>query len=90
LLIFLPAVLGLAVLALSMPRHHRDLLAKPPSRIMERALRMIGWAFMAVSFAIAIAIEGMTIGAVLWIGLLTVAAQLVALMLTYRDRWRRI
>lgn len=88
LVIFLPALLGLGLLALSMPRHCRDLFLKPSSRIMEQAFRVTGWSLMTASLAIAIGINGYAIGPVLWVGLLTVATQFVALMLTYRDKWR--
>lgn len=87
LLAFIPAALGLAMLALSMPKHYRDLHGKLPARTIQWGLRVTGWVFMILSLAVAIMFEGAAIGAVLWIGLLTVAAQLVALMLTYKDRW---
>lgn len=90
LLAFIPAVLGLSLLALSMSRHHRDLLGKQPSRITTLVLRLAGWMSVAISLVAAIVIEGAVTGTVLWIGILTVAAQVVALLLTYRDRWCRI
>lgn len=55
---------------------------------MERAFRPTGWLLMTLSLAIAIGFEDYAIGPVIWTGLLTVAAQLVALTLTYRDTCR--
>ncbi|WP_405053514.1 DUF3325 domain-containing protein [Sphingobium sp. WCS2017Hpa-17] len=90
LLAFGPAVLGTFLLALSMSKHYRDLLGRPPSGTMPLVFRMAGWTLIVTSLGVAIVIEGSAVGAVLWIGLLMVAAQLVALMLTCRDRWRAI
>ncbi|WP_313440174.1 DUF3325 domain-containing protein [Novosphingobium sp.] len=87
LFVFLSAVSGFACLALSMARHYRDLFGKALSRPVERAFRLSGWSLIAVSFAIATASQGPAIGPVLWLGLLTPAAQVVVFMLTYRDRW---
>ncbi len=86
---FIPLALGLSMLALSMPRHHREILEKSPSRCIERALRMAGWLSLVMALAVAIAFEGLAIGPVLWVGLLTIAAQCLALALAYRGKGRR-
>jgi len=76
---------GFAALACSMTKHHRDLFGKGPSQERERALRLAGWMLLTLSVTPAIVQSGMSIGIVLWFGILTVAAVLVALLLTYRS-----
>ncbi|WP_048939640.1 DUF3325 domain-containing protein [Sphingobium yanoikuyae] len=90
LLPFIPAVLGMSLLALSMPKHYHDQVGKQPSGVTPLAFRIAGWLLTVISLASAIAIQGRAIGPILWLGLLTVAAQVVALILTCRVRWRQI
>jgi hypothetical protein len=80
---------GFAALALSMPKHHRDLFAKNYRLLWEVALRSVGWALLAASLAPAIIGQGVSIGIVLWIGSATVAAIGVAMLLAYRNLWWR-
>lgn len=77
------ATAGLAAIALSMHKHHRDLFGRPPSRPRGLALAGAGWIILALSFWACIVASGWAIGPVLWIGLLTVAAIIVVLVLTY-------
>lgn len=78
------AVAGFGSLALSMHKHHRDLFGAPPSRARAVAFRAIGWPLLAGSIAPCVAISGLSVGIVLWFGLLTIAALVVALLLTYQ------
>lgn len=77
------ATAGFAGLALSMHKHHRDLFGKPPSRPRALAFAGAGWTLLALSFGASIVASGWAIGTVFWIGILTVAAFVVVLALTY-------
>lgn len=80
---------GLAALALSLDRHHRDafLVRVPAARA--RTLRIVGWAGIVLSFAAAVTLEGWNFGPVQWFGALTGAALLVVAFLSYRPGWLR-
>ena len=80
---------GLVALALSMPKHHRDLFGKAPPRMRSLALRVGSWAALAASFATAIADQGVSVGIVLWLGMVTITALAVAMLLTYHSLWWR-
>lgn len=77
------ATTAFAAIALSMHKHHRDLSGKPPSRLRAWAFTAAGWTLLALSFGACIVASGWAMGSVLWIGLLTVAALVVVLALTY-------
>ena len=77
------ATAGFAAIALSMHKHHRDLFGRPPSRPRALAFAGAGWALLALSFWVCIVVSGWAIGPVLWIGLLTLAALVIVLALTY-------
>lgn len=79
---------GLAALALSMHKHHRDLLGTAPRRGRVLLLRGAGWALLGLSAAACIAGQGVSVGIVFWFGTLTVAALAVAAALTWRTRRR--
>ncbi len=89
ILALLLAVVGFVLLALSLPKHHRDLLGTMPSRTVERAFRASGWLLLGTSLLTCIATSGVSIGLVLWTAVLTVAAIAVVLLITYQDLWRR-
>ncbi|MCG8559813.1 MAG: DUF3325 domain-containing protein [Hyphomicrobiales bacterium] len=80
------ATAGFGMLALSMQKHHRDLFGAPPSQWHALALHSIGWVLLGLSFAACILDSGWAIGPVLWLGILTVAALVSALTLTYGPR----
>lgn len=88
-LIFLLAMAGFAAIALSMGKHHRDILGVTPGRASARSLRATGWLALSASLALSIRAEGLSIGIVQWTAFLTVAALTVALLLTYKDKWWR-
>ncbi|MBY8822800.1 DUF3325 domain-containing protein [Sphingomonas colocasiae] len=83
------ALSGFALLALSLAKHHRDLIGGMPSRTAERRLRTGGWLLLSVSLTSCIAADGLSIGLVLWSGTLTIAALAVVAMITYQELWRR-
>ena len=76
-------IAGFAALALSMHKHHRDVFGTAPTRGRTLALQGAGWLLLTASVWPCVAHSGWSIGLVLWIGLLTVAALTVALLLTY-------
>ena len=55
----------------------------PPSRARALALHASGWILLGLSFAACVLASSWTMGPVLWLGLLTVAALATALTLTY-------
>lgn len=73
-----------ATLALSMPKHHRDLFGNAPTRSRELGLRGSGWILLTASVIPAIIDHGISVGIVLWFGVITVSALAVAMLLTYR------
>lgn len=77
---------GFAALCLAMPRHHQALLGGPLSSRRRRTLRAVGWLVLALSGAASVKAWGPAYGVIGWLGLLTPAAALVLLTLTY---WRR-
>lgn len=77
---------GFGSLALSMHKHHRDQFGTPPPRGRAIAFQTVGWTLLAASIAPCVAGSGWSIGLVLWVGLLPVAALVVALTLTYAPK----
>ena len=77
---------GFAALALSMDRHYRDLSGRPPARLRKLALSVAGWSLLCASLVATVAGQGVSIGLTLWFGIITLAALLVALSLTYARR----
>lgn len=80
-------IVGFAALALSMPRHYRDILGRVPKSRVERAMRWAGWSLLGAGLSAAVASSGLAFGIILWAGLVTVAALFVAIMLAYREIW---
>lgn len=81
------AYAGFAALCLAMERHHGEVFGTrriPPRRSI--ALRLSGWALLAVSFPTCIADWGWAFGSVAWCGVLTAAALPIVLLLPYRPR----
>jgi uncharacterized membrane protein len=82
-LAFLTACAGFAGLAMAMPKHYREVFrSEPTSRVM-LACRACGWLLLVASFWLSVAGPKASVGAVFWVGILTAAALLVALVLTY-------
>jgi hypothetical protein len=80
------AVAAFGSLALSMHKHHCNLFGAPPSHARAVAFRAIGWTLLAGSITPCVAASGWSVGTVLWFGLLTIAALVVALLLAYQRR----
>lgn len=90
-LLLAASCLGFACLALSLPRHWRDVSGKAAlSRRAVIGLRACGYFALAVSLAFALLRDGPSFGGVLWILALAVAAATVAFTLTWRLEWLRV
>ncbi len=75
---------AMAAVSLSMERHQQQVFGKPVSRPV--ALRLGGWALLAVALVPAIGAWGTSVGIVAWLGMLTFAALGLGLQLTYAPR----
>ncbi|MPS70094.1 MAG: DUF3325 domain-containing protein [Novosphingobium sp.] len=75
-----------AVLAMSPPRHHRDVLGTTPAPRRERSLKGLGWALLSLSPVPLTIGTGISIGIAFWFGTTTLAALLIAIILAYRPR----
>lgn len=84
---FVLACAGFATLALAMERHHRQVSQRPAAWWWRLLLRTFGWFVLAASLAACIAYSGWSIGVVQWFGLLSGAALVVSLVLSYRPHW---
>jgi|GEM_PF-3732519 len=88
LVILMLACAGFAGLALAMDRPHRQVL-QHASSAPRWAPRLGGIAGLALSFAACVADAGWATGAILWLGVLTAGAVIVACLLTWRAHWLR-
>lgn len=79
--------LGFALLALSLPRHWRDVTGAVPASPRRCALqRVVGYAALVLAFALVVMRDGAAFGSVLAILLLTAVATAVALTLSWRPK----
>lgn len=77
---------GLTALCLSMDRHHRDLLGRPPSPRLRQLLQVVGWSLLALSLWAAVAAAGWGLGVVEWCAVLMLSGLWLVLLLPYRPR----
>lgn len=84
--IFLLSLSGFILLLLAMARHQQDWLGRKLSPVISRALRLSGFAALALSFAVAGVDFGWGYGSVAWFGWLTMAAALVVALNVNRER----
>lgn len=80
------AFAGFAGLSLSMDRHHRQVWRRTPARRASVLYRALGIALIGGALGAAAAAWGLSVGIVAWLGLLTVAALAVALLLAFAPR----
>lgn len=90
LMIAVPALLGFALLLLAMARHQQDWLRRKLAPRTGRLLRWSGFASLALAFIVAGLGLGWAYGAVAWFGWLSVAAVLVLIAQTNRERIMRL
>lgn len=77
------AFAGFTGLCLSMDRHHRQVWRRPPARPTALLYRTLGFSLIAAALWPATAAWGLAVGIVAWLGMLTVAALAVSLLLTF-------
>lgn len=83
-LAFIAAVLGFTALALAMSRHHKQVCRREPSHRRQWLLRAAGCTLLLASLLLCQAQAGWASGLVWWTGLLTLAAPVVTLLLSFR------
>jgi hypothetical protein len=85
------AYIGLAWLALALPRHWRDATGRPESPVRARAaLRAAGATALVASFAMGIARDGWAFGSLVWVTVIAATAIGVAFTGAWRPRWLRV
>jgi hypothetical protein len=77
---------GFTALCLAMERHHRQTLRTVPTAPIVVALRTGGCALLALALAACVASFPGSLGFVVWLGVLTVAAAPLAFALPYAPR----
>jgi uncharacterized protein DUF3325 len=90
ILVFLLSFGGLFTLCLAMPKHHQAMLGQAslprnPSLLM-LLLKILGWVFLGLSFAMAIDIAGWSFGPVQWVGFLSMGGLTLIFVLSYAPR----
>jgi hypothetical protein len=86
ILISASALAGFGALCLSMERHARQVFGSPPGPVHRLAAAILGWSLLLCSLAWAIRQYDTSIGITVWLGVLTLAAAAVALLLAYASR----
>jgi hypothetical protein len=86
---FALAYAGMTGLSLAMDRHWRQLRAAAygPAVGERRLARFLGWILLAGSAWLAVIGHGVAAGAVLWLGVLSVAGLVLVMLLSYAPRW---
>lgn len=79
-------LVAFAALALSLPRHHRDVLGTMPSARRQQNLRIVGWCFLIASALPLVSGAGGAIGLTSWFGAASLSGLMVMVLLTYRPR----
>lgn len=77
---------GFACLAMAMKRYSLDMLGHVLTLGMQRAVRVAGLVFLVVSLALCVHRWGGSVGAAVWLGLLTAGALGLGLQLAYKPR----
>ena len=82
------AYAGFAALALAMDRHYADAFGRgeSPSPGLRRGMQMAGSLGLVLSLAMLVADSGWAFGILYWLGVLTLAALTLALLLAYVPR----
>jgi len=82
------AYAGFAALALAMDRHYADAFGRgeSPSPRLRRVMQTVGSIGLCLSLAMLVAHSGWALGTLYWLGVLTLAALTLALLLAYVPR----
>ncbi len=81
-LAFVSIIAGMAALAIGMAQHHRQVFGRPPGALGRAAWRGAGWLLLALAMAPCWLGWGVSMGSVLWTGLLAGGVLVVAFALT--------
>lgn len=89
LLSFVITYIGFVMLALAMNRHYSQLQPKQKKPSIRKTVifRLIGLVWLIAACMLCIASDGLGVGLAYWTGLLTFAAVLLSLLLSYRPQW---
>lgn len=76
-------------LSLAMEKHQHDLHGKAAASPARRTQwRVLGWALLAVAFALCVADHGWAMGPVVWLGTMTLGGAVLSFGLyPYRPKW---
>lgn len=77
---------GMAALCLAMNRHYRQVRFAAPAPRLKLTLRVLGSALLIIALLLGISGWGVTIGPVVWFGVLSVSALTLIFLLPYRPR----
>ena len=86
LAIFLPCLVGFALLALAMERHQEDLFGAALPVRATRGLRACGWMALGIGLAVAVQSQGWSLGLVSYSGHTSLCAGLAFGLLITRQR----
>lgn len=91
-MIFLSFILtyfGFVFLSLAMKRHYLQVKPKQnqPSKWQVFVFQLAGSVCLIASCILCVVSDGMGVGLVYWVGLLTVSAFLLSLLFTYKSQW---
>jgi hypothetical protein len=88
LLAFLLSFVGLALLALAMERHWRQLrVTRPLPKATARLLRIAGSVALATSLTLCLSVDHASMASLVWIMTLAVSAFVLAMLLAWRPGW---
>lgn len=85
---FALAFIGFATLSLAMKRHFSQMQPRGKKVSPQQVLvfRIVGYLCLLLAGVLCIMAQGVAVGLVLWMGVLTAAALLQSLLLTYRPK----
>lgn len=78
--------LSLALFALAKFGHCKDVFKRPPSQWQSRLLTLFAWLLLVISLSNCAHGQGWTYGSILFMGIISLAAMLVILTLSYSPR----
>lgn len=93
ILAFIPilGILGLSYLSLALFGlvkfgHFKDVFNRPPTQLQRRLLSLFAWLLLMFSLSASGSDQGRTYGSILFMGVISLAAMLVVLTLSYSPR----
>lgn len=89
LLLLCGLYLAFWLLAHAMPRHSKQIWQRALSESQARHYQRAGFLLLTITLPISCIWQGIANGILCWLGLSTVAALCIALLLSYRPQWLR-